>query len=379
MFDGVVDRSYRKVSTSINRIRHQVNVTPSRTLQENTELEGKEIGEYIEKKAEKILKSMEFTTEGFPKNESVIRALRPATEFCPLPQEQVDEAIKKHGLYEQFQLEISQNPVIYEDPEKSVNISVDDVVVKEQKEKRPKKNQAEENHQKQEQEENPKEKHRHYVHNTIAHIEKGDSAYIVNGSRTVNVLRIVTAFLLFNGLCKYGLIFFTDGQKTLHSAILKAFSWFMHVQIILDWYHLEDKCKKQLSMALKGSIIRNHVVEKLTPWLWYGLVDKAIVLLQNIDKESIKNQKELDDLINYLIRVKPFIPVYEIRKRLGLRNSSNIGEKQNDLIVSERQKHNGMSWSESGSVALASITTVARNNETQNWLEKGKINFKLAA
>jgi hypothetical protein len=39
------------------------------------------------------------------------------------------------------------------------------------------------------------------------------------------------------------------------------------------------------------------------------------------------------------------IPVYAVRRQLGLRNSSNRGEKANDLLVAARQKHNGMSWS----------------------------------
>ncbi|MBI4752987.1 hypothetical protein HY793_01255 [Candidatus Desantisbacteria bacterium] len=51
----------------------------------------------------------------------------------------------------------------------------------------------------------------------------------------------------------------------------------------------------------------------------------------------------------------------------------------NDLVVSDRQKHNGMSWSMPGSVALASITALVRNNEHKRWLEKGTIEFQLAA
>jgi hypothetical protein len=50
------------------------------------------------------------------------------------------------------------------------------------------------------------------------------------------------------------------------------------------------------------------------------------------------------------------IPCYALRKAFGLCNSSAIGEKINDLIVSNRQKHNGMSWSKKGSLALASLT-----------------------
>ncbi len=51
----------------------------------------------------------------------------------------------------------------------------------------------------------------------------------------------------------------------------------------------------------------------------------------------------------------------------------------NDLIVSERQKNNGMSWSKPGSIALASITALKRNREAKNWFENRKIEFKLAA
>lgn len=47
----------------------------------------------------------------------------------------------------------------------------------------------------------------------------------------------------------------------------------------------------------------------------------------------------------------------------------------NDLVVSERQKHNGMSWSVSGSVALASLAALARNNESALWFEEGNVEY----
>jgi hypothetical protein len=40
-----------------------------------------------------------------------------------------------------------------------------------------------------------------------------------------------------------GFNFFVDGQKTLQAAILQAFSWCINASIILDWYHLEEKCR----------------------------------------------------------------------------------------------------------------------------------------
>jgi len=64
---------------------------------------------------------------------------------------------------------------------------------------------------------------------------------------------------------------------------------------------------------------------------------------------------------------------------VGLRNSSNRGEKENDLIISNRQKHNGMSWSKKGSNSLGVLTAIKQNKETNNWLNKKEIEFRIAA
>jgi len=87
----------------------------------------------------------------------------------------------------------------------------------------------------------------------------------------------------------------------------------------------------------------------------------------------------IQKLIDYLVRNKPFIPNYDMRKRLKLRNSSNVGEKMNDLVVSNRQKKNGMSWVKKGSLNLAAITTLKLNDEYQNWFTNKKLKFKPAA
>jgi len=110
-----------------------------------------------------------------------------------------------------------------------------------------------------------------------------------------------------------------------------------------------------------------------------GLTQKAIALLDGLEPSQIKNKSVLEKLVQYFHRNEPYIPCYAIRKQLGLRNSSNIGEKMNDLVVSERQKHNGMSWSKPGSVALASLTALKRNRETKTWFENQRLDFKLVA
>ncbi len=130
---------------------------------------------------------------------------------------------------------------------------------------------------------------------------------------------------------------------------------------------------------MKGRVIRNEVLTELLPLLWYGLVDHAITFMKTLDESQIKDPEAIRKLIGYVERNRSHIPCYAVRKELGLRNSSHIGEKMNDLVVSDRQKHNGMSWSVCGSVALASLTALARNKEYALWFEEGNIEFKLAA
>ena len=192
-------------------------------------------------------------------------------------------------------------------------------------------------------------------------------------------IRYLIAFLLSNSLRGYRFQFFTDGHKVLNDTISRCFSWYRNWGFILDWFHLVKKCKELLSMAMNGRIVRNEILRQVMPLLWHGLTDKAIGLLKGIEAEKVKNDEKLSKLIAYLERNKEIIPCYAIRKSLGLQNSSAIGEKMNDLIVSSRQKHNGMSWSKIGSLALAALTTAKLNGESRGWLEKRRLKFKLAA
>ena len=132
-------------------------------------------------------------------------------------------------------------------------------------------------------------------------------------------------------------------------------------------------------MASKGSQIRNAVLEELMPLLWHGLVDQAIDYLSHLATDQIKNDDERKHLINYLEKNRGMIPVYAVRRELDLRNSSNRGEKANDLLVAARQKHHGMSWSKSGSVALASVTALKKNQTYKMWFRKRELEFKLVS
>ncbi len=355
---GSVEKSYRKATDLVNRVRHQAGATPSRTLRDNTAYEGQQIAAYMEHQATALLHQYDFTADGVPTDSGGDYAQR---TLLTLPPAQVAQAIHTCAPAPEWVAEMTDNPVPYEDPVHSTNVSLDDVNVKRQKDTRPGT------------QETPAK--RKYAHNTIAHIAHAGAVYIISGQGVAQVLRLVLAFLLHNQLLQYNLIFLLDGQRTLYTTVLRVFSWFPPIQLILDWYHLEKRCKQQLSLALHGRVLRNAVLAQLLPCLWQGSVDRALKVLQAVAPTTIKNQEAFTKMTEYLERNRPYIPCYAARKHLGLCNSSNRGEKANDLVVSARQKHNGMSWSRCGSAALAAVTALVRNQEYKRWFQSHTLSF----
>jgi len=84
-----------------------------------------------------------------------------------------------------------------------------------------------------------------------------------------------------------------ENRLSAYTAISRAFAWLRSVQIILDWYHLEKWCKEQLSLALKGRVIRNALLEQLRPCLWHGCVDRAIALFRLLSQIKSRTRKRL--------------------------------------------------------------------------------------
>lgn len=348
--DFSTDMSDRKAAKRLNRIRHEIQGINPTTYRNTIEREGREIQRSIEKKCEAALLQNGFNTNG---------ELLAKSEFKPNKSENINCKDIENAAAD---LNIKAFKISdYESSEQAINISVDDVCVKRQSDTRPK---ADKSMQ-------PKR-----VYNTVIHVQNVKGSYILNASTLLGAMKLLIGFLLHCGLLKQQLVFFTDGARELHSMIPKMFC-FANYKIILDWYHLKKKCQEQLSMALKGSKIRNEFLEKLLPYLWFGNINGAIFLLQNIEQNKVRNPEIIIKLIDYLERVRDIVPCYALRKKLGLRNSSNLGEKSNDLIVSARQKHNGMSWSGDGSVAFATVASVSYNNEIAQWVGSHNIGFNL--
>jgi hypothetical protein len=349
-----VDEPFRKSTTKLNRVlwRNEEDAIQFRTVANIVEREGEFIQEFISKKAEKILKTHGFSAEGkiLDSNKGWIPGNEPSTiieesryfgsedrNFEPPPQsafgetfdsnkEQNPEIEPSHiteelickaiedlniGKEKELQIDISELHETFEDPLSiKANISLDDVLSKKQKESNREKY-------------SPSKEKNEFVKNTVAHLQSHENAtYILNAASVEKIMILVLAFLLHNGLLNRAgqLIFFIDGAVDLRSAIQSLFFNLLPFKIILDWYHLHEKCKKRLSQAMKGKQIRNKVLEYITPLLWHGKIDMAISYLQGLNEEDIKNQEEIKRLIGYFERNRSFIPCYALEVR-----SSDLG------------------------------------------------------
>jgi hypothetical protein len=361
------DEPYRKSADKLNRAlrRKEGQQVRARTIANLVEGEGEAIAACIETKAKTILKCHDFTDEGVPTGQT--SAYRRLADESVLSKESVSQAGKEVNqvLGKERQIDVEALQDTCENPAcVKALISVDDVLCKKQKEAGRKRG-------------SPPPKKKERVKNTVAHIQSGKGeTYTLTTATIAQMMIVLLAFLLSNGLLTLPgpLVFFTDGAEDLLGAIQKVFA-FLPFKLILDWYHLDKKCQQRLSMAMKGKQIRNKVLEELLVWLWIGNVDQAITYLRGLDPNVVKDADQIEKLIGYFSRNLSFIPCYALRQKLGIRVSSNPVEKANDLLVSNRQKHHGMSWSASGSSSLATLTSVHRNDEHMQWLRHRDIRF----
>ena len=361
--------SFRDGTDFLDRMRRTESGIIETTFRNCVEREGASIQRYMEEKTAAAIDEKGLAIDG---NGAVIwkeSGDKVAPEDFEFGHTHID-ADTVHAVAKKLKLEEgSYDPSDYE--LNGVNISSDEVGVKRQTERRPREEGGSQ----------PK-----LVENAVIHIEvaneSGDpkvvssSSYILNSPSVNGAFKLLLGFLCMNELLGRTMVFFADGAKNLNNAITAMFS-FLNIKIVLDWYHLRKKMEETLSTVCNNTAYRNDILQKVMPLLWRGNVDGAVATLKSIDMDMVKNKRTLEYLIGYLERVRTIIPNYMMRTALGLRNSSNRGEKANDLIVSDRQKHNGMSWSNAGSTMLASVSAVLYNNELDNWIHNGTLSLQL--
>ncbi len=355
--------SYRDAANAINRFLHRPSAgqVKLRTLSDSVQRIGGEISDALSQSAGRILKMYGFHPEtGLPEENVTLSSniIRPVQRGdATFPQKKIQDTVDAINSSREEKIPFAAKDILIEKhPETCVYVSIDDIGVKRQKDRR---------------DDGPTTNAR-YVENTVAHIQYGENTYVLSAIGMRNALKAVLAFLLVNNLLSYELIFFTDGAKDLKSHIESVFAFHPHA-VILDWYHLKKKCMEYLSMAAKGKEQRNIILEKLLRYLWVGDVGTASGYLCGLKPSVIKNQKWIQELISYFERKGKAIACYAVRAKLNLRNSSNPVEKANDLLVAQRQKHNGMAWTPHGSGALASVEMIYQNNQSDLWFRKKEL------
>ena len=363
----VSDCSMRSAARKIERVTHSI--CNPRTLDDWMEREGFSIKEQIHKQSSDILKEHGFE----PKTGSLLEGTQLSAELTKpeiktIPRDEVVEAIRKYNENKPEDEKIIDEWAehSYVSALEGVNVSIDDIGVVEQKSSGREKGA-------------PPKEHKKRVENTVVHIQNNMGFYVLTGLGMLSVVATTLAFLLENKLLKnQAITFFVDGALNIKNSIHTVFGW-RPFEIVLDWYHLSKKCAERLSLIMKGSKLRNETYTSLSKVLWRGNVDAAINFLKNIPADKIKagGEKEIENLVNYIQKNRNFIPCYALRKELNLRNSSNYVEKFNDLVVAIRQKNKGMSWSRSGSTALANICAMLLNDETHAWNYNSELRFSL--
>ena len=163
-----------------------------------------------------------------------------------------------------------------------------------------------------------------------------------------------------------------DGARWIRKFFIERLAAFTHKELVLDWYHLVKKCYELTSMICRGRKAKASLMGRLIPRLWRGQVTEATDLLESYRSEC-RNEGKLDELINYLTAREPYIVNYKERRAKRIYIGSGHAEKACDLIVSRRQKHKGMHWSQETADGLAALKTLVLNNGWDLYWQKRKV------
>lgn len=339
-----------------------------RTLADYIHAEGKKASALMMEKAKDILKKNNFDPESaLPLNPEELSSSVVSPNL--LPDEEMIKRIKEaeteyNAKHEEFPIgEVPTEFIPEKSPDDAVYISVDDVLVKHQKDKR-----------------NDPEyvKDKKNVANTVIHVQANGRAYVISAIGMANAFIILMAFLLKNNLMENRqLVFLSDGANDIKENIKKFFSWRPYV-LILDWFHLAKRMRELSSMCLKGTKEKKQeIIREILHYLWVGDVAGAIAYINSIEDTYIKNDANRKEMAAYLTRKKENICSHALRRVFNLRMSSNTSEKLNHIVVADRQKHNAMSWSNAGSGSLAALATIIRNNNSDKWIRERDISYDL--
>jgi hypothetical protein len=168
------------------------------------------------------------------------------------------------------------------------------------------------------------------------------------------------------------LLLIADGVRSLRSFFLETLTALADKTMILDWHHLQQKCRELSSRICRSKAAKAQLLRRLYRRLWRGDVPAAIAVLE-AQRCEVRNEAKLDELLGYLQARAPWI-VNERQRRIERQyiGSAHV-EKANDLIVARRQKNRGMQWSEATSDALAALRTLMLNGGWDRYWQQREV------
>jgi hypothetical protein len=143
-------------------------------------------------------------------------------------------------------------------------------------------------------------------------------------------------------------------------------------QMVLDWYHLLQKCKAYCRHIGTNPLECAQLTRRLARRLWQGKVTGAERLLERYRPRAQDNDA-LDHFITYLQMRRAWILNYRQRRLEQRYIGSAHAEKANDLLVARRQKVGGRQWSLLTSDSLAALRTLVLNGAWDAYWEHRQV------
>jgi hypothetical protein len=193
----------------------------------------------------------------------------------------------------------------------------------------------------------------------------------LSGVRQTFLQHLLVVVLLALGRWR-ALLLIADGARWIRLFFTDTLAQVPNKTMVLDWYHLQQKCFDLSSRICRGKLARAQFLRRLYRRLWRGDVAAAIEVLEAYQPQA-RNSEVLDTLITYLQARQPWIPNYRQRRMAQQYIGSGHVEKANDLIVARRQKGRGMQWSLETSDALAALRTLMLNRGWERYWQQREV------
>jgi hypothetical protein len=192
-----------------------------------------------------------------------------------------------------------------------------------------------------------------------------------SGVGTTFLQQLLVVVLLALGTQR-ALLLISDGARWIRAFFTDTLVHIANKTMILDWYHLHQKCLELSSRICRGKQAKRWLLLRLEWRLWRGDVVAAIAPLEAYRPQT-RNTEVLDTFIAYLQAREDWM-VNERQRRIEQQSiGSGRVEKANDLIVARRQKGRSLQWSLETSDALAALRTLLLNGGTSRYWQQRQI------